>query len=51
MTVSMNESYLHFEGRDGNKEFVIKLEQNEYGNGWDGYSTIGEHTLFTHLEE
>lgn len=51
MTVSMNESYLHFEGRDGNKEFVIKLEQNEYGNGWDGYSTIGEQTLFTHLEE
>lgn len=49
MTVSMNESYLHFEGRDGNKEFVIKLEQNEYG--WDGYSTIGEQTLFTHLEE
>lgn len=51
MTVSMNEFYLHFEGRDGNKEFVIKLEQNEYGNGWDGYSTIGEQTLFTHLEE
>ncbi|MDY4160064.1 MAG: DUF4339 domain-containing protein [Prevotella sp.] len=51
MTVSMNESYLHFEGRDGNKEFVIKLEQNEHGNGWDGYSTIGEQTLFTHLEE
>ena len=51
MTVSMNESYLHFEGRDGNKEFVIKLEQTEYGNGWDGYSTIGEQTLFTHLEE
>ena len=51
MSVHINESSLCFEGRDGNKKFVMKLDPNEYGKGWDGYSTIGEQTLFTHLEE
>ena len=51
MSVHINEYSLCFEGRDGNKKFVMELDPNEYGNGWDGYSTIGEQTLFTHLEE
>ena len=51
MSVHINESSLCFEGRDGNKKFIMKLDPNEYGKGWDGYSTIGEQTLFTHLEE
>ena len=51
MSVHINESSLCFEGRDGNKKFVMKLDPNEYDKGWDGYSTIGEQTLFTHLEE
>lgn len=51
MSVHINEYSLCFEGRDGNKKFVMELNPNEYDNGWDGYSTIGEQTLFTHLEE
>lgn len=51
MNVTRDDSELKFEGRDGSKEFVIRVELDAYDNSWDGYATVGEQTFVTHLEE